>query len=489
MSLRARMGLAAGAAVTVAVIAVAVSAYAGIRSKHISQTDNALRGITHQVLRQAEGASALFAPPPATQAALISQCGRGPDLDEGLRLDHQRQEPFGGPPGSFTLVCRSGRTFSLSRESIPVDARARGLAATGTGQYFTDENAAGHHLRVMATGIGWRGALLVALPIDDVVNALDSERLLLVLVAAGGIVLAAILGALVARTAVAPIVRLTRQAERIAARPERFERERVEVKGTDELSRLARTFNATLDALERSVVAQRNLVADASHELRTPIATIRANIQMLRDQDRLSPADQEALRADLLEELDELTALVGDVVELARGTKGSREPGDVRLDEIVTGGLDRARRRAPGLSFHSSLEETLVRGEADRIARAASNLLDNAAKWSPEGGVIEVELKDGVLTVRDHGPGFNEADLPFVFDRFHRASDARSKPGSGLGLAIVKQAAEAHGGFVEASNAPDGGAVLRIGFGQPVKPAPEHTESPVGAAERAARSS
>jgi two-component system sensor histidine kinase MprB len=213
------------------------------------------------------------------------------------------------------------------------------------------------------------------------------------------------------------------------------------------------------------VEAQRNLVADASHELRTPIATIRANLQLMRDEDLLSPEDRAALRADVIEELDELTALVGDVVELARGTKPSGEYGDVRLDSIVGDAVERARRRAPGLTFQQVIEPTLVRGEPARISRAVTNLLDNASKWSPDGGLVDVILHDGTLTVRDHGPGFNDEDLPFVFDRFHRAKEARSKPGSGLGLAIVRQAAEAHGGFAEASNAPDGGAVLRVGFG------------------------
>jgi two-component system sensor histidine kinase MprB len=284
-------------------------------------------------------------------------------------------------------------------------------------------------------------------------------------IAAAGIALAALLGILVARTALSPIARFTRQTELIAAQPDRIEHERLEVEGTDELARLARTFNTTLDALERSVASQRNLVADASHELRTPIASLRANLQLLRDEDLLSGEDRDALRSDMIEELDELTGLVGDVVELARGSKPSGEPGDVRVDEIVSQAVERTRRRAPQLTVDTHLETALVRGEGDRIARAVMNLLDNAVKWSPAGATIAVDLRDGVLTVRDHGPGFHEDDLPFVFDRFHRAKDARSKPGSGLGLAIVRQAAEAHGGFVEARNAPDGGAIIRIGFG------------------------
>ena len=492
MSLRARMGLAAGVAVAVAVIAVAVSAYAGTSSQLLAQVDGSLRHLAQPVLTRAAGRGQSSPPGAGGNPQLLGSgdqqggvslghCGSGSgDKDEHLLLDRVPGPDFGAAPGSFTLVCRDGTHYSPSKPGVPVDPRAKALALSGRGQYFTSESVDGQHIRVMATGIGAKGALLAALPIADVERTLSNERLLLALIAAGGIALAALLGVLVARAATAPIVRFTRQTERIAARPDRLEHERVEVKGSDELARLARTFNATLDALDQSVQAQRNLVADASHELRTPIATIRANIQMLKDEHLLSAPDREALRADVIDELDELTALVADVVELARGSKQSGQTGDVRLDEVVSEALDRARRRAPRLSFEASLEPTLVGGEGERIARAVSNLLDNAAKWSPEGGVVEVDLRDGVLTVRDHGPGFNEHDLPFVFDRFHRAREARSKPGSGLGLAIVKQAAEAHGGFVEGGNAPDGGAILRISFGQPLQ-TPADLESTVGA--------
>jgi two-component system sensor histidine kinase MprB len=310
---------------------------------------------------------------------------------------------------------------------------------------------------------------MVALPLADVDKTLHSQMLLLVLIAAGGIALAAVLGVLVARTALAPIARFTTQAESIAANPERLEHERLDVEGDDELARLGRTFNATLDALERSMQSQRNLVADASHELRTPIASVRANLQLLRDESLLSSEDRAALRADMIEELDELTRLVSDVVELARGSKPTGAQGEVRLDAIVTDAVERTRRRGPALTVQTDLEPALVAGEGDRIARAVSNLLDNASKWSPPDGTIEVGLRNGTLSVRDHGPGFRAEDLPYVFDRFHRAKEARSKPGSGLGLAIVRQAAEAHGGFVEASNAPGGGALMRISFGPPLE--------------------
>jgi two-component system, OmpR family, sensor histidine kinase MprB len=475
MSLRARMGLFAGAAVAIAVIAVVLAAYAGTKSDLQGQLDQSLRSVAAPVLARAGGPLGQFAPGRGGGGGpgegTGTGCGAGGDRDEGLGLDQIPPQAFGGAPGTFTLVCRNGSTYSPASNEypIPVTARERATARSGQGQYFTDMDVSGHRIRVMVTGIGWRGALLSALPLTTVDNALANQLVLLLVIGVAGIILAAVFGILVARTALAPIARFTRQTESIALNPERIEHERLDVTGSDELARLARTFNQTLDALELSVQSQRNLVADASHELRTPIATIRANLQLMRDEELLSPEDRAALREDVIEELDELTALVADVVELARGGKPSGEPGDVRLDAIVRDALERARRRAPSITFGQRLEPTLVRGEGNRISRAVTNLLDNAAKWSREGGEVEVKLHGGVLTVRDHGPGFNEDDLPFVFDRFHRSKEARSKPGSGLGLAIVRQAAEAHGGFAEAANAPDGGAVLRVGFGPPLE--------------------
>jgi two-component system sensor histidine kinase MprB len=367
------------------------------------------------------------------------------------------------------------------RDRIPVDGRMRALARRGRGRFFTDATVRGVSLRLYVVGAGSRGALIAALPLTGVDHALSHQLLLLAVIAAAGIALAALLGVLVARAALAPIARFTRRTEAIAASPERLQDDRLEVRGGDELARLARTFNETLDALERSVEAQRNLVADASHELRTPIATIRANLQLMRDEERLPPSEREALRRDVIDELDELTALVADVVELARGAKPGGGAGDVRLDEVVAAAVQRTRRRAPSLTVIAELEPTLVRGEGDRIARAVANLLDNAVKWSREGDEIEVRLRDGRLAVRDHGPGFQEADLPFVFDRFHRARTARATPGSGLGLAIVRQAAEAHGGTATAANAPGGGALMTVDFGPAqALPAAAPAQSPAG---------
>jgi two-component system sensor histidine kinase MprB len=451
MSLRTRIAAVASLSVALVVVATAVGLYVAVRSDLRGEIDSALR---------------------TRQRALVAHASTAP----GLRLPrlaradlprHVQPAPFGAAPGYVELISPSG-TFDVpggqgsSPGTIPTTALDRSIAARGAGSSVTDRAVGGTHLRVLTAGVGKTGALLIARPLTEVDKELSRLLLILVLMGAGGILLAALLGALIARTALAPISRFTRRTETLSGSLDLSQR--LEVSGRDELARLAESFNGTLDALERSVQAQRHLIADASHELRTPIASLRANVQVLAEAERLSPYEQESLRRDIVEELDELTALVADVVELARGASPAATADDVRLDQLVEQAVQRARRRSD-LQFELELEPTMVRGQADRIARAVSNLVDNARRWSPPGGVVEISVGDGTLSVRDHGPGFKEADLPFVFDRFYRADDARKLPGSGLGLAIVRQAAEATGGWVQALNAPGGGALLRISFG------------------------
>jgi two-component system, OmpR family, sensor histidine kinase MprB len=449
VTLRARIAAAAGLAVALAVIAAAAAVYLGVRGQLRGEVDESLRQRTEAVARLGGPGDPLRVRPDGPPGLLRPQ-----------------PEPFGGPEGYAQLVLPDGRAVSRPgiEAELPVDEGAREIAMDGSGSRLDDMTVDGVHLRVLTEALPRGGALQVARPLDEVDRQLDRVLLVLVFVGAGGIALGAGLGALVARTALAPIDRFTRRTEQLATDPDPSER--MEVGGGEELERLARSFNATLDALERSVEAQRQLVADASHELRTPIASMRANIQTLVEADRLPVSEREALRADVVAELDELTALVADVVELARGTAPGELTDEVRLDEIVAAVVDRARTRTGGrLGFDMRTEPTVVRGDPGRISRAVSNLVDNAVKWSPPGEAVELSLEGGALSVRDHGPGFDEGDLPRVFERFYRADGARGLPGSGLGLAIVRQAAEAHGGSAEAANAPGGGALLRVSFG------------------------
>ena len=458
MSLRARIAAAAALAVALVVVIAAVAIYLGVRSQLRGEVDDSLRARAELVGRVAAGRPFGIAP--------AERPGERGEAGERRGFPVPPPEPFGGPEGSVQVILPSGDVLRGPRatESVPVDARAREIArGDGPDESLTDTEVAGTHLRVLTRALSGGGAVQLARPLDEVDRQLDRVLLVLLVVGAAGVALGAGLAAVVARTALAPIGSFTRRTEELAGAP--GPSQRMDAERDDELGRLARSFNATLDALERSVEAQRQLVADASHELRTPIASLRANIQTLEHADRLPEEERRALRADIVSELDELTALVADIVELARGAKPSELVDDVRLDEIVEEVASRARARANGVALDVSAEPTLVRGDPARIQRAVSNLIDNALKWSPSGGTVEIGVAGGALTVRDHGPGFGEADLPHVFERFYRADSARALPGSGLGLAIVSQAAEAHGGEARASNAPGGGALVHVTFG------------------------
>jgi two-component system sensor histidine kinase MprB len=288
-----------------------------------------------------------------------------------------------------------------------------------------------------------------------------------------GVFIAAALGLAVARAALVPVQRLTSTVERVSETKDLSER--IDVAGHDELSRLAASFNTMFAALEESTRAQRQLVADASHELRTPLTSVRTNIEVLAGDRTLPPGERERLLSDVVEQLGEMTTLISELIELARAEQLSVEPEDVRLDLLVADAVDRARRNRPEIAYSAELEPTTIRGVSSTIDRAVSNLLDNAAKWSPAGAGVEVAVRGGSLVVRDHGPGIADEDLPYVFDRFYRARAARGMPGSGLGLAIVRQVAEAHGGSVVAEHADGGGTRMVLTLGETPEPvaAPE----------------
>jgi two-component system sensor histidine kinase MprB len=217
-----------------------------------------------------------------------------------------------------------------------------------------------------------------------------------------------------------------------------------------------------LAGLEESTRAQRQLVADASHELRTPLTSLRTNIEVLAGERVLPAEERQRLLSDVIEQVGEMTTLIAELIELARAEQQTAEPEEVRLDLLATEALERARRDRSGVTFTADIEEAIVRGVPATIERAIANLLDNAAKWSPPGGEVRLEVREGEVIVRDHGPGISDEDLPYVFDRFYRARSARGLPGSGLGLAIVRQVAEAHGGEVVAEHAAGGGTVMTL---------------------------
>ena len=303
-------------------------------------------------------------------------------------------------------------------------------------------------------------ALELARPLDEIDTALANLRLALLGLGAGAALLAALMGAVISRVVLAPIRRLSATVNEVT-RTRDLSR-RVAMSGHDEMARLAASFDGMLTALEISLRQQRQLVADASHELRTPLTSLRTNLELLARGQPTDPAERQQVLVELVAQMERLSTLVGDLIDLARDEQATLPIEAVRLDEVVAEAITDVRGRYPRVRFEAAIEETTVRGIRPRIARAVTNLLDNAGKWSPAGGVVEVTVRAGEVSVRDHGPGVAPEDAPRVFDRFWRAPNARSLPGSGLGLSIVKDVAESHGGSVTLEHANGGGARFRL---------------------------
>jgi two-component system, OmpR family, sensor histidine kinase MprB len=432
MSFRARLALVAAAAVALAVVAASGVVYIVVRDQLYSSVDTSLHNSMERI---AEG-------PPFEVVRGAPQPG-----------------VFGGYP---QIVGADGDVFRRPGQELelPVDGRVQEVASGERGTFITDTNAEGTHVRVITFQYAPGFAVQVARSLEETDHALDRIKLLLILIAAGGILVAAGLGLVVSRAALAPVRRLTEATENVTATGDLSER--IDAGGRDEISRLATSFNAMLGALEESTRARGQLVADASHELRTPLTSLRTNIEVLASDRELPPGERERLLSDVVEQLGEMTNLIAELIELARGEQPPAELEDVRLDLVAAEAVERTKRNRPGISFKTDFHESLVHGVPATLDRAVGNLLDNAAKWSPPGGVVEIAVRNGEVTVRDHGPGIDDEDLPYVFDRFYRARSARGLPGSGLGLAIVRQVAESHGGSVVAERAEGGGTLMRF---------------------------
>jgi two-component system sensor histidine kinase MprB len=428
MSFRLRLTVLASLAVAVAIIGTSLVVYYTDRRELISQIDSDLRRS-----RDLPPINDILGPQP------------GPARPHQHRIVRH--------PSNVVVLPGSLAAVRVTTHPLPA-----GSAAPLTPRFST-ETIAGVRSRVLT--LVARGKIIeISASLQGVDRNLAHLRLLLALVCLGGIGAAALLGALVSRTAVAPLRGLTETTERILSTGDLSER--VGYRGRDEIGRLSTRLDQLLDTLEESLRAQRQLVADASHELRTPIATLRANIELLSTPGALDASDRAELLADVRDELEAMTSLVGELVELARGEEQDVAPREFRLDEVVQAAVDRAAKRAPTASFQTRLEPSIVTGVPERVERAVSNLLDNARKWSPASETVDVAVHDGLVEVRDRGPGIAAEDLPLVFNRFYRSATARGMPGAGLGLAIVKQIADAHGGRVTIDHAPDGGAVLRL---------------------------
>jgi two-component system sensor histidine kinase MprB len=463
MPLRRRMAVATAIAVGVAVVLVAAVAYGVVRGELRKQVDDQLTDQARLVQRADERV------PPGFGRRLREFGGAGrPGPRDIPALPAQR----GGAAAYVQFIPPGGEA---GEGQIPIDDRARAVANGEAREFAADADVDGDHVRVLTVPLRNGGALQLGRSLASTDSVLARLRWVLLALVLGGIALAALLGRLASRHLVAPVTRVTEAARHIAQTEDLGRR--IEVTSHDEVGELAMRFNAMLDTLEGSIAAQRQLVADASHELRTPVTSLRTNIEVLAESE-LEPAERARVIADVQAQAEELSALVADLIELARGDQTAPALEDVRLDALVSEAIERAQRHAPDVQFSAELQPAVVEGMPDRLARAINNLLDNAAR---HGARVTVSTGVDGVVVRDDGPGIDPTDLPHIFDRFYRGAATRGRPGTGLGLAIVRQVAEQHGGTVSAEN--DGGAVFRLRLD--ASPVPEEAPpAPPGSDQR-----
>ncbi|WP_182524979.1 HAMP domain-containing sensor histidine kinase [Nocardioides dongkuii] len=439
-SLASRVTLLTTLAVGISVAFVALGAYVTVRMQMQSSLDESLMSRATQ----------------AAQAPAITDQETGSEIPAFRLVATDVRIGMMYADGKYVWYDRIGDPPRLGKAEVEV---ARDEAGSSIRTVRVD----GSSYRVVAVPYREGEALLVAQSLEGQQQVLSKLGIVMLLFGVAGVIAAGAAGWGVAANGLRPVRRLTTEVEHIARtedlRP-------LPVEGHDEIARLATAFNQTLAALAASRDRQRRLVADAGHELRTPLTSLRTNLDLLAQSDAASTASAlpAAARAELLDDvraqIEEMTTLIGDLVELARDEPLTHVIATVDLVEVLDNAVARVRRRAPGVSVEVWAQPWFVVGEQGALERAITNLLDNAAKWSPEGGTIRVTLVDGELTVDDEGPGIAEADLPHVFERFWRSEESRSMPGSGLGLSIVQQVASRHSGDVEAGRAPTGGARL-----------------------------
>ena len=439
MSFRLRLTVLTAAAVAAAIVGASFLVYYVDRGQLVGQVDSEL------------SATKTFPP-----AKILLNAPRGQAPLAGRATVHvtTRVSRSKGPFAYANFVLP--RSFTVVKVQVAQGSTAKTWAKN---LGYATASVGGVHSRVLTIAAPV-GIVRLSASLVSVDRNLAHLRWLLILISFGGIGAALLLGAFVSGRALAPLRRLTRTTEEIVETGDLSRR--TGQRGRDEISRLSLRLDELLAMLDSSLRTQRQLVADASHELRTPITTLRANVELLAEPGSLDDGERAEMIRDVREELESMTTLVAELVELARGEEHELPPKEFRLDEVVRTAVDRAAKRSPDLAFRTQLSPSTVTGVPERVERAVSNMLDNARKWSPPSETVDVSVHEGVVEVRDHGPGIADEDKPLVFNRFYRSEAARGTPGAGLGLAIVKQIADAHGGSVSVASAPGGGAILRL---------------------------
>lgn len=460
LSLRWRVMLLAMSMVAMVVVLMAVAVYAVVSAALYTDIDNQLQSRAQLLI--ASGSLAAD-PAKAIEGTAYS------DVNAMLV----------NPGKSIYTANQQGQTLPVGD---PEKAVIRG-------ELFLSRRTVGDQ-RVLAIHLPNESSLLISKSLQPTNAVMTKLKWVLLAVGGIGVVIAAVAGGTVARTGLRPVGQLTEAAERVARtddlRP-------IPVVGSDELARLTGAFNSMLRALAESRDRQARLVADAGHELKTPLTSLRTNAELLMASSSpgappIPESELAELRADVIGQIEELSTLVGDLVDLTREDNAhgvTFEPVD--MTEIIDRSLERVRRRRNDIHFEVDIIGWQVQGDAAGLSRAVLNLLDNAAKWSPAGGTVglrlhQIDSANAELVVSDQGPGIAPEERGLVFERFYRSASARSMPGSGLGLAIVKQVVVKHGGMIHVGETVPGGQPPGTSFfvllpGRPI----ESTYHPISA--------
>ncbi|WP_020122946.1 HAMP domain-containing sensor histidine kinase [Streptomyces canus] len=466
LPIRSRLALLVAAAVAFAVAAVSVTCWFIVQGKLYDQVDDDLTKASMRMPGQLQDA-----------------------------LNNCTETPYGsGVFRNYSQLVQENGTVCILQDSVAAvkvtqaDKDEIKHGDTGKIYYRNGSTGDGTDVRILTrplgptrTSTGEAGpnvGLVVAVSLKSTQDTLNDLALILLLVSGIGVLGAGAAGLFVARAGLRPVDKLTEAVEHVARTEDLGIRIPVEEDAEDEVARLSRSFNSMTSSLASSRDLQQQLIADAGHELRTPLTSLRTNIELLTRSEEtgrpLPEADRKALLASVKAQMTELAALIGDLQELSRseGQRGERVQ-VVSLEDTVEAALRRARLRGPELTINASLEPWYTRAEPAALERAVVNVLDNAVKFSPGAGTVEVRLSDGVLTVRDHGPGIPAEELPYVFDRFWRSPSARALPGSGLGLSIVARTVQQSGGEVTLGRAEGGGTIATVRLPGAPTPPPE----------------
>ena len=452
MSLRSRMAIGLGAITALVIGLVGVGAYVVTAHRLNSQIDQSLR----------ESASEFAGP-------VSAEVDRDQDHTGFTRPTECPPAGQFEPAAAAQLVVADGTATACIEGgvTIPVDRADLVLARRSADEIrLRTVVIRGRSYRVLTAPRGNGSALQIARSLGEVDDVLASMQRWMFGLGLAGVGAAVLLGFALAQRTARPVERLRDTAERIAATQDLAVD--VPVGGPSEIASLGRSFTTMVDALSESRTAQQRLVRDSSHELRTPLTSLRTNAELLTRGAALTPEQQRSVVEAIGFEVEELTDLVSELVELAAEGGVDDEPVEsVDLAALAREVAQRTVRRTGREVLVTATEPTVLELRPQMIARAIANLVENAVKYSE--GPVEIVVDGARLEVRDVGPGIPDADRPFVFDRFYRSTEARTAPGSGLGLAIVQRAVQRHGGTVWAGDR-DGGPGAAVGFSIPGGP-------------------